>query len=71
MNRKNTTARPDSQPDCSGPEHVSTRTQLTPCDTPPVPRRTEQNSDEVVPERTVEQDVTAINPDINSMDSRG
>jgi len=27
--------------------------------------------DEVVPERTVEQDVTAINPDINSMDSRG
>ena len=60
MNRKNTTARTDSQPDCSGP-----------CDTPPVPRRTEQNSDEVVPERTVEQDVTAINPDINSMDSRG
>ena len=71
MNTKNKTARTDRQQDCSGPEHVSTRTQLTPCDTPPAPRRPEQNSDEVVSERIVEQDVTAINPDINSMDSRG
>lgn len=68
MNTKNTgKGRSGKQAD-SAPKDIRTRTQITPADMPSGPAVTKQG---VVSDPAVEQEVAKINPDVNSMESRG
>ena len=67
MTTKNGKIKHDSA-SCPMPENIRTNTQLTPDDIPGSPKKGRTG---IVAEQQVEQDVTLINPDADSMESRG